>query len=152
MKHYSNYWITFTRNGKYKKMDWHGLDMWSQWNETIMKSSTGVLRKKRKWTERTPYELHKKKNHHSLIFSQKWIIRHSLLHSLSSHTVSPLYISFGLLSGLFDNNSKSYCIHVQIIVLSILLNLSHRASTFSSCLCHALLLHNNPQILHLKCL
>ena len=74
------------------------------------------------------------------------------LHSLSSHTVSPLYILFGLPNGLFDNNSESYCIHVQITVLSILMNLSHRASTFSSYLCPALMLCNNPQILHLKCL
>ena len=152
MRHYSNCWRTLIRTGKYKTKDWHGLDIWSQWNETIMKSSTTVLRK-RKWTERTPYELHKKKNHHSLIFLQKWItLWHGLFHSPSCHTLSPLCISLGLPSGLLDNNSESYCIHVQITVFSILLNLSHRASTFSSCLCHALLLHNTPQLLHLKCL
>jgi hypothetical protein len=38
----------FIRNGKYKKKEWHDLDMGSQQNETIMNSNTRVLRKKRK--------------------------------------------------------------------------------------------------------
>jgi hypothetical protein len=148
MRYYSNCW----RNEKYKKKDWHGLDTWSQWNETIMKSSTRVLRKKIKWTERTPYELHKKK-----IIIHWYPNKSELYYDMASSTLcppiqSPLYLSFGLTSGLFDNNSESYCMHVQITVLSILLNVSHRASTFSSCLCPGLLLRNTPQILHLKCL
>jgi hypothetical protein len=149
MRNYSNCWRMFIRNGKYKKKVWHGLKMWSQWNETIMKSGTRVLRKKRKLTERTPCELHKK------IIIHWYSHKSELYHDMAYYTLRPpiqtvlsvshlvfqvVYLAVTLKVTVYMSKSK-YCQFYWTYLIGLLPSLLASALPYCSI---------TPQLLHLK--
>ena len=131
--------------------------MWTQWNETIMKSSTRVLRKKRKWTERTPYELHPKKKNIIHWYSHK----SELYYDTASSTLCPptqsvlsishlvfqmVYLTITLKVTVYTSNSQ-YCQFYWTYLTGLLLSLLASALPYCSITVHSYFISNACRIL-----